>query len=242
MNRKNSALPLDASLLERTIKYTFASKALLGEALRHSSYANETKNQEASNERLEFLGDSVLSEIASEYLYLRFPDRNEGDLSNIRRQIVEREALSGFAKKISLGSYLFLGNGEEQNGGRELDSNLEDAFEALTAAVYLDGGKECAKAFALPFITEATDCIASAKQLSDPKSLLQEIVQETPGEKLEYVITGEEGPDHDKTFYCEVRVNSNVLGHGEGKSKKEAEKSAAREALGFFGVSPDDAK
>lgn len=243
MNRKTGGFPLDPVLLENAAGYEFKDKKLLHLSLCHSSYANESKDPSRSNERLEFLGDAVLSEIVSEYLYLRFPDRNEGDLSNMRRRTVERESLAGFSRKLSLGNYLYLGRGEEQNGGRELDSNLEDGFEALTAAIYLDGGRECVRNFVMPFVTGKADEFAKADQLSDPKSLLQEIVQETPGEILEYVITGEEGPDHDKIFYCEVRVNSNVLGKGEGKSKKEAEKSAAKSALGqYFDIPADEAK
>lgn len=224
-----------AEELEEKIGYRFKNKEILLEALRHSSYANETRT--TSNERLEFLGDAVLSKIVSEYIYKRFSGRDEGDLSNIRRQIIEQKTLAEFARKINLGDYLFLGNGEEHSGGRVIDSNLEDAFEAVVAAIFLDGGEASAEKFIMPFAIEKADTISSSKRLSDPKSLLQEIVQETPGEILEYTITGSDGPDHDKTFYCEVRVNRNVIGDGKGKSKKEAEKNAARKALLLFGVS-----
>ena len=229
--------------LQKRIGYTFKNTDLLTEALTHSSYANEHKAKHIKyNERLEFLGDSVLSAIVSEYLFKRFPDSNEGELSSMRRSIVERASLASFSREISLGEYLYLGHGEEICGGRDLDSNLEDAFEALTAAVYLDGGRKSVEDFVMPFVTKAADAFSPTKSLSDPKSLLQEIIQESPGEKLEYIITGEEGPDHDKTFFCEVKVNSNVLGKGDGKSKKEAEKQAAREALRLFGISDEEQK
>ena len=234
MTTKNEIYPKDAAELEAKLGYNFKNRGLLMQALRHSSYSNEART--SSNERLEFLGDSVLSKIVSEYLYRTFPDRNEGDLSNIRRQLIEQKTLAAFAREFEIGKYLFLGHGEENSGGRDIDSNLEDAFEALVGAIYLDGGDECVEKFVLSVVSDAAKGISSSKKLIDPKSLLQEIVQETPGEKLEYVITDEQGPDHDKTFYCDVLVNSNVLGSGVGRSKKEAEKAAARKALEFFGV------
>ena len=234
MTLKNEIYPKNATELESKLGYKFSNRELLLQALRHSSYSNESRT--SSNERLEFLGDAVLSKIVSEYIYRSFPDMNEGDLSNIRRQLIEQKTLAAFARKFEMGQYLFLGHGEENSGGRDIDSNLEDAFEALVGAIYLDGGNECAEKFVLSVVSDAAQGISSSKKLIDPKSLLQEIVQETPGEKLEYVITDEQGPDHDKTFYCDVLVNSNVLGSGVGHSKKEAEKAAARKALGLFGV------
>lgn len=242
MKDKIASPHISTAELEKRINHKFSNREFLREALCHTSYVNEAKTAETSNERLEFLGDSVLSAIVSEYLFKRFPDSNEGELSSMRRSIVERASLASFSREISLGEYLYLGHGEEQNGGRDLDSNLEDAFEALTAAVYLDGGRKSAEDFVMPFVIKAADAFSPTKSLSDPKSLLQEIIQESPGEKLEYMITGEEGPDHDKTFFCEVKVNSNVLGKGEGKSKKEAEKQAAREALRLFGISDEEKK
>ena len=242
MKDKITSPHIDTAELEKRINHRFANREFLREALCHTSYVNEAKKTEKSNERLEFLGDSVLSAIVSEYLFKRFPDSNEGELSSMRRSIVERASLASFSREISLGEYLYLGHGEEICGGRDLDSNLEDAFEALTAAVYLDGGRKSVEDFVMPFVTKAADAFSPTKSLSDPKSLLQEILQESPGEKLEYIITGEEGPDHDKTFFCEVKVNSNVLGKGDGKSKKEAEKQAAREALRLFGISDEEQK
>lgn len=232
----------EMSELEKKIGYTFSDREILKEALSHTSFVNEAKDGGKSNERLEFLGDAVLSAIVSEYLFKRFPESNEGELSSMRRTIVERASLAEFSREIDLGGYLYLGHGESYNGGRDLDSNLEDAFEALTAAVYLDGGRGSAENFVMPFVIKAADGFTPTKTLTDPKSLLQEIIQESPGEKLEYTITGESGPDHDKTFFCEVKVNSNLLGKGSGKSKKEAEKSAAREALRLFGYDDGEKK
>lgn len=234
MKPKSEAYPRDSAELEKKLGYQFSNKELLLQALRHSSYSNEART--SSSERLEFLGDAVLSKIVSEYLYKTFPDRNEGDLSNIRRQLIEQKTLAVFARELGVGKYLFLGHGEENSGGRDLDSNLEDAFEAIVGAIYLDGGDAAAEKFVLSVVSDAAQGISSSKKLIDPKSLLQEIVQETPGEKLEYVITDEQGPDHDKTFYCDVMVNSNVIGSGVGHSKKEAEKAAARKALELFGA------
>lgn len=235
MSGKQKRFTFDSRELEEKIKYTFTDKKLLRNALCHSSYSNERKSENvASNERLEFLGDSVLSIIASEYLYLSFPERPEGELSNIRREIVDSAALASFARKIGLGTHMFFGNGEEKNGGRDRTSNLEDAFEALAAAIYLDGGLESAKKFFLPFVKEEVENIFATHKFNDPKSLLQEIVQQN-GEMVKYEKIGESGPDHDKRFTCVVKVNSNILGTGEGKRIQEAEMNAARDALKLFG-------
>ena len=221
--------------LEENIGYTIADKKLLRNALCHSSYSNECRSEHiSSNERLEFLGDSVLSIITSEYLYLSFPERSEGELSNIRREIVDSASLASFARKIELGKYMLFGNGEEKNGGRDRTSNLEDAFEALAAAMYLDGGVECVKTFFLPLVREQVEKIFAMHKLNDPKSLLQEIVQQN-GETLQYEKVGVRGPDHDKRFTCVVKLNSNVIGKGEGKRIQEAEMNAARDALKLFG-------
>lgn len=235
MSEKQKRFTFDAHELEEKIKYTFTDKKLLRNALCHSSYSNERKSENiSSNERLEFLGDSVLSIIASEYLYRTFPERPEGELSNIRREIVDSAALASFARKIGLGTYMFFGNGEEKNGGRDRTSNLEDAFEALAAAIYLDGGLENAKKFFLPFVKEELENIFATHKFNDPKSLLQEIVQQN-GEMVKYEKISESGPDHDKRFTCVVKVNSNILGTGEGKRIQEAEMNAARDALRLFG-------
>ncbi len=222
------------SELEQKIGYKFKNESLLTRALTHSSYSNEKGVK--SNERLEFLGDSVVSLVTTTYLFKRFENKNEGSLTKIKRQLVNTQALSKMAKSLELGKYLLLGVGEEKCGGREKETNLEDAFEALTGAIYLDGGIEKASVFLMKFLENETTRIDGIHKLSDPKTLLQEKVQETPGEKLEYEIIDERGPDHDKTYTCVVKINSNVFGQGEGKSKKEAEKAAATKALELLGV------
>lgn len=239
MSEKKKYAPPSVAGLEQNIGYTFADKRLLRNALCHSSYANERRSENlSSNERLEFLGDSVLSIITSEYLYVSFPERTEGELSNLRREIVDSATLAAFARKIELGKYMLFGNGEEKNGGRDRTSNLEDAFEALAAAMYLDGGFECVKKFYLPLVRAQVEEIFSMKRFNDPKSLLQEIVQQN-GETLQYEKVGERGPDHDKRFTCVVKLNSNIIGRGEGRRIQEAEMNAARDALRLFGERAD---
>lgn len=218
--------------LQETIDYHFKGLSILDEALTHSSYANERQHGTVCNERLEFLGDSVLGVISAEYYFKLFAGRPEGDLTKMRAASVCEKSLCGFAKQISLGDYLLLGRGEERTGGRERPSILADAFEALIAAIYLDGGMEQAKKFVLSFLTEPEEKKQSFK---DYKTTLQEIIQQNPEERLEYVLAGEEGPDHDKHFFVEVHLNSNVIGRGEGRSKKAAEQAAAREALELMG-------
>ena len=235
MSEKNKNIIFDFTELEEKIKYTFTDKKLLFNALCHSSYSNEKKHENiASNERLEFLGDSVIYIVASEHLFRAFAGKPEGELSTLRREIIDSAALESFARKIDLGVYMFFGNGEEKNGGRERRSNLEDAFEALVAAIYLDGGFVKAKEFFLPFVMEKVETLFFAHRFNDPKSLLQEIVQQN-GETLKYEKIKESGPDHDKRFTCVVKINSNILGMGEGKRIQEAEMNAARDALRLFG-------
>lgn len=219
--------------LEKKIGYTFRNRQHLETALVHSSFANESKTQIVNNERQEFLGDAVLSVIVSDYLFKRvlLP---EGDLTKIRASVVCEASLAEFAGRIGLGGYLKLGRGEEANGGRNRPSILADAFEALIAAVYLDGGFEAAAKFVLPFATASIDHIESAS-FHDYKTQLQEIVQKNPEEKVCYVLVDERGPDHDKWFEVEVHLNSNVIGRGQGRSKKAAEQQAAREALALMG-------
>lgn len=235
MSEKNKNIIFDFTELEEKIKYTFTDKKLLFNALCHSSYSNEKKHENIpSNERLEFLGDSVIYIVASEHLFRAFAGKPEGELSTLRREIIDSAALESFARKIDLGAYMFFGNGEEKNGGRERRSNLEDAFEALVAAIYLDGGFVKAKEFFLPFVMEKVETLFFAHRFNDPKSLLQEIVQQN-GETLKYEKIKESGPDHDKRFTCVVKINSNILGMGEGKRIQEAEMNAARDALRLFG-------
>lgn len=218
--------------LEQALHYTFRDKTLLETALTHTSYANEAKHAARHNERLEFLGDSVLQIVVADYLF-RHKNLPEGDLTRMRASLVCEGALFGFAQQIHLGDYLRLGKGEERGGGRERPSIVSDAFEAVIAALYLDGGMEPARAFILPFITATlTDALAE----EDFKTKLQEIIQQNRTERLRYVVTSETGPDHDKHFVVEVHLNSNCIGRGEGHSKKVAEQAAAREALALMGL------
>lgn len=219
--------------LEKKIGYNFNNKSLLKEALSHSSYTNEGKKG-SNNERLEFLGDSILSLIVSEKLFVDYKKLPEGELSKIRAGLVCEKSLFGFAKQLDLGNYMFLGKGEEMTGGRNRPSILADMFEALIASIYLDGGIERAKEFVLKFIPETID-INSFNPLSDYKTTLQEIIQQNKEEKIEYILVSETGPDHDKFFEVQVLLNSNVIGNGKGKSKKQAEQDAAREAMELMG-------
>ncbi len=216
--------------LENTIGYTFKNKNLAVEALTHTSYANEVKRNVQHNERLEFLGDSVLSVVVSEYIFEAHKDLPEGELSRLRASLVCEKSLYTFAKSIQLGEAINLGNGEEKSGGRDRAAILADAFEALIAAIYLDGGLEDAKRFILPFIKNAV--IVSV----DYKTKLQEIIQQNKEERLSYQVIEETGPDHNKSFTVQVLLNSNVIGTGKGHSKKEAEQQSAKEALCLMGV------
>ncbi len=222
------------SELEEAIGYHFKNPELIHEALSHSSYANEKKKQRHSNERLEFLGDSVLSVVVSQYLFKHHPDLPEGELTRIRAALVCEKSLHKFALKIKLGNYLLLGKGEEHTGGRERPSILADAFEAVIAAVYLDGGLEAARKHILHFIPERIP-EKHSMLFGDYKTALQEVIQKNPEEKIDYKLIEESGPDHNKTFVVEVCLNSNVIGKGIGKSKKEAEQMAAQEALALMG-------
>lgn len=219
--------------LEEKIGYKFKNKNLIAQALSHSSYANERKQPGGSNERLEFLGDSVLSIVVSDFLYKNL-NVAEGELTKMRASLVCEKSLHIFAKQINLGDYLHLGKGEENTGGRERPSILADAFEAVIAAIYLDGGMEAAAKHILHFMPEDIHHFVKPA-FSDFKTVLQEIVQKNPEEKVEYVLIGEEGPDHNKRFVVEVRLNSQVIGKGSGRSKKEAEQLAAKEALELMG-------
>ncbi|MBR7092401.1 MAG: ribonuclease III [Clostridia bacterium] len=221
-----------AQQLMQRIGYTFRDPALLEEALTHSSYANESNRRLRCNERLEFLGDAVLGFICARALFEQ-DDGDEGSLTVRRAERVCEKALASYARRIALGSALLLGKGEAAGGGAERASILSDAFEALLAAIYLDGGLTAAEAFVLPFLH--TGIPARKERSTDYKTQLQVIVQHNPEEQLSYVLTKEEGPDHDKHFEVEVHLNSNVIGRGSGHSKKEAEQQAAREALRLMG-------
>jgi len=219
--------------LQQVIDYYFKDEKYLAIALTHSSYANEAKNAVEYNERQEFLGDAVLSIIVSDYLFGNFMQMPEGELTKKRAALVCEKTLSDFARAINLGNYMYLGRGEEQTGGANRSSILADAFEALIAAIYLDGGMEAAKKFVLSFVIPALE--KAPQKAKDYKTELQEVIQQNPEEKLSYVMVGESGPDHDKRFTAEVHLNSNVIGKGGGRSKKEAEQNAAREALELMG-------
>lgn len=231
-------MPKNSALLEEKIGYEFRDKEYLKTALTHSSYANELKVKGETimyNERLEFLGDSVLSLVASVHLFKGNKQMFEGDLTKIRAGIVCENALYDYACDIGLGDYLLLGHGEEVTGGRTRRSILADAFEALLAAVYLDGGFEKARKFVLPYLVEASDKLIREGNSEDYKTLLQKFVQQNRGDILEYILVGENGPSHSKEFEYNVTLNNNVIGNGKGSSKRDAEQAAAKQALILFG-------
>lgn len=217
--------------LQSRIEYRFKNENILVLALTHSSYTNEGKQE--CNERLEFLGDSVLSFITADYLFENYPDMPEGILTKVRSASVCRDSLSEYAKSFGLGDYLILGKGEDQNGGRSNPSILENACEALIAAIYLDGGLEEARKFILPIVGKTV----SEHRTKDFKSMLQEFTQrEKEGIPL-YRVTEESGPAHHRQFTVEASLNGNVIGKGTGSTKKEAEQNAAHEALAdLFGI------
>lgn len=221
--------------LEERLGYKFKNINLLKNSLTHSSYANEVRGGFSSNERLEFLGDSVLSVIVSDYIYKHYPNMPEGELTKLRASLVCEKSLCTFSRELHLGEFLMLGKGEEKGGGRERDSILADAFEAVLAAMYLDGGMEVARQhvlrFVLPELNHTDDEV-----FKDYKTALQEIIQRNPEEEVTYILTDESGPDHDKLFTVEVHLNSNIIGKGSGKSKKQAEQSAAKQALQLMGA------
>ena len=220
--------------LENKLRYTFKNKSLLLNALSHSSYANEVRNGTTSNERLEFLGDSVLSIIVSDYLYFHYSDKPEGELTKLRASLVCEKTLCSFSRELELGKFLRLGKGEDKGGGRERVSILADAFEAVLAAIYLDGGMESARKHVLRFVLKELEN-EHIGVFKDYKTALQEIIQRNPEESVSYVLTDEFGPDHDKQFTVEVHLNSNTIGKGMGKSKKQAEQMAAKQALHLMG-------
>jgi len=228
--------------LEAAIGYTFTDRGLLRQAMTHSSHSNETGERNhhlLCNERLEFLGDSVLSIVVSRYLYTVYPREGEGTLTNMRKDVVCAEALARYARAIGIGDCLLLGKGEAQTGGFDKENILADAFEALLAAIYLDAGDKAMTvidAFLLPLVEKDLSELISKGIDGDYKTPLQQLVQQTEGDVLEYVLLRAEGPDHRKTFEVEVRVNSNPCGRGVGTSKRKAEQAAAKAALKVFGI------
>ncbi len=217
--------------LEKKIDYCFKNRALLDRALTHSSYVNGKHN---SNERLEFLGDSVLSVVVSKFLFESL-DVPEGMLTKIRAKLVCEDTLYVFAKRIDLGLDMKLGKGEESTGGRDRKSILADAFEALIAAIYLDSGLEEARKFILGFMPPVEKIKDGKLLIGDYKTALQEVIQQNPEEHIEYVITNEAGAAHRKLFTADVQLNGQAIGTGTGRSKKEAEQAAAKEALSLMG-------
>ena len=223
------------SKLENNIGYTFKEKKYLYIALTHSSYANESNGKLKSYERLEFLGDSVLSIIVSDYIFKNCPKLPEGDLTNLRASLFCERTLCMFSKELEVGKYIFFSKGEKRSGGDQRPSILADVFEAILAAIYLDGGIEEARKLVLRFVVPKIQNPRLEVSFRDYKTDLQEIVQKNPEETIEYVLVDESGPDHNKHFIMEVRLNNNAIGRGGGRSKKEAEQQAAREALVLMG-------
>ena len=219
--------------LETAIGYRFHNISLLQNALTHSSYANERwHNSLLSNERLEFLGDSVLGMLVAEYLYRTFPDRPEGELTRMRADMVCEKTLANVANSIGLGDHLLLGHGEEQSKGRTRNSILADAMESVIAACFLDGGMAAAEGIVKRFIL--TEVPVKKMHNADYKTALQELVQQKKNQVLSYALIGESGPDHDKQFTVEVSLNGKPVGQGTGTSKKRAEQMAAQAAIGLL--------
>lgn len=215
--------------LEEKIEYHFKDRSLLKKALTHSSYTNEQKiNKWSDYERLEFLGDAVLELVTSAFLYEKYPEMQEGEMTRKRSTLVCGSSLAFCAKDIEIGKYVLLGKGEDATGGRGRESITSDVMESLIGAIYLDGGYEKASAFIHRFVLSDLE---SKELFYDSKTLLQEYVQKSGAASLHYVLVGESGPDHEKQFEIEVRLNSRVMGHGVGKTKKAAEQQAAYEAL-----------
>ena len=216
--------------LEAAIGYRFSNITLLQNALTHSSYANERWHDSLkSNERLEFLGDSILGMVVAEHLYKNFPDRPEGELTRMRADMVCETSLAVIAEKLDLGRHLLLGHGEEQGGGRTRASTLADAVESVIAACFLDGGMSAAERFIRQFVL--CNVPVGKLQNADYKTALQELVQQKKNQILTYTLVGESGPDHDKQFFVEVALNGRKVGQGSGSSKKRAEQSAAQKAF-----------
>ena len=218
--------------LQENLGYRFRDESLLRGALYHSSYANEHRNENiVSNERLEFLGDAVLGFVSAEFLYSRFPHAPEGELTRIRAALVREESLFEVAQALQLGECLMLGKGEESGGGRQRPSILADCTEAVFAAVYLDGGMDCARDLIHRVLLSKGDITVAESRRRDYKTELQELVQRKPHQVLRYELVGQSGPDHAKVFTVAVLLNGDPVGEGSGHSKKEAEQSAAKAAL-----------
>ncbi len=222
--------------LEERLGYRFRDLALLDTALTHTSYVKGDGRASAHNERLEFLGDAVLELCTSEYLYLRFPEYDEGAMTRLRAQTVCEGALYEVAREYGLGTLLLLGRGEDHSGGREKPSILSDAVEAVIGALYIDGGMEVAKGFIMRFVHKSVEDAMAGRLIKDHKTMLQEYVQKRHMGQIVYELTGSSGPDHNKTFSMQVLVAGEAVGMGEGRTKQEAGQQAARAALIDFGV------
>lgn len=221
--------------LQTTIAITFHNQDLLQQAFFHRSYLNEARHVRESNERLEFLGDAVLSLLTSEYLFKTYPQFPEGTLTNIRSGLVKTKSLADTALELNLGNLLFVSHGEEESGGRTNASLLADCFEALLGAIFLDQGLPVAKTFLETFLFPKAQIIVDTKSYIDFKSLLQEVIQQHSKISPTYRVAKSEGPDHAKTFWIEVVVGEKLLGMGMGKSKQEGEQAAAAQALEKLG-------
>lgn len=222
----------DFAALQQTLRVSFNNSSLLEQALVHSSYINENPSFAlTSNERLEFLGDAVLGLIVAEKLYQDFPHFNEGEMTKLRAALVRRDTLARMARAISLGDYLYLGKGEEANGGRRKPANLAAALEAVIAAIFLDQGSSVTQDFILSLLATELESMVSQDAGIDYKSALQELIQSQEQQTPSYHVVATVGPDHDRTFTVEVRLGEAVLGTGSGKSKKTAETEAAHSAL-----------
>jgi ribonuclease-3 len=217
--------------LQRDLGMRFADPTVLREALTHRSYLNEINQAWPSNERLEFLGDAVLGLITTDYLFRRFPELGEGELTNLRSALVRTETLARFAQDIDLGNYLFLGRGEDMSQGRRRPAGLACAFEALLGSIYMDAGYEVARDFAMRFVEPELTTVVEGRLHRNAKSVLQELVQAQLQQTPSYHLVEETGPDHAKSFTIEVRIGDQVLGRGHDRSKRGAEQSAAETAL-----------
>ena len=217
--------------LETAIGYTFRDRLKLVQALTHGSLGYESQRSQPDNQRLEFLGDAVLQLTLSEMLYHKHPEADEGVLTKSRAQFVSTKAFAEVARRVNLGAHLLMGRGEEASGGRERDSALADALEAIAGAIYLDGGLEAATGFTRMLFGPLLDAMADVPEEQNPKGHLQELLQVTGTAAPTYAIVSESGPDHAKAFEATVQWQGAVLGRGQGRSKKEAEVDAARSAL-----------
>ncbi|SCZ76914.1 ribonuclease III [Acidaminobacter hydrogenoformans] len=229
---------MDYKHFESVVGHRFKDRKLLIEALTHSSYSNERRNENVqNNERLEFLGDAVLSIAISERLFKLYTELPEGELTKIRAKVVCEATLSDCAKRMKLGEAMRFGRGEEMTGGRQRASILADAFEALIAAIYLDSGMETAARFVCQQMEKPLQDAISGKVFLDYKTHLQELIQTQRDNRIRYEIVREEGPDHSKVFHTQVLLNEEVVGAGQGRSKKEAEQEAARAAIASLEIS-----